>query len=171
MMPQEIREPLAGLERDIAHKAIANDHVYLAAVEVRALHITDIIQIAVCQQRRRLFHAIIALDLLLAHIQQGDTGVGLMVHGARELRAHDRKLKQLLGGGVHIRAQIQHMGMAALAGYGRADGRAVNPRQHLEDKTRGRHQGPGIAGADTGRRPPLAHLFDRDPHRRLFLVF
>ena len=71
--------PFGGLERDVADETVAHHHVDIPAVDVVALDVTDVVEPAFAQQGIRRLHLPVALDVLLADIEQADPGAGIIV--------------------------------------------------------------------------------------------
>ena len=60
----------AGLQRHVAHKAVADDHVGLAAEDVAAFNVADEVDRQRLQQRKRLARQVVALGLFFADREQ-----------------------------------------------------------------------------------------------------
>ena len=81
----------------------------------------------ISQQNTRFLDHFTAFDDFLAHVEQPDGG--LLTTGDRhhQSRPHHRKLQQMFGRAIHIRAQIEHRGGAtARIGHLVGNGRAVD---------------------------------------------
>jgi hypothetical protein len=77
----------------------------------------------------------------------------------------------MLGRAVHIGAQIQHRGGAALGvGHLRGNGRAVNAVQRLEQVARNGHQRAGVASRHRSLRRAVLDLLDGHAHGRILLA-
>ena len=71
---------------------------------------------------------------------------------------------------IDVGPEIEHPGVFALRGQGRADSRTVDAGQHFKHEPRRGHEGAGIAGADAGVRLALLDQVDGDAHGGVFLV-
>ena len=59
-------QALTGLERHIAYKAIANDHISMAVVEVTPFHVADESERQCLEQRKRFTRELVALAFFFA---------------------------------------------------------------------------------------------------------
>ena len=122
------------------------------------------------QQGRGGLDHFIALDFLGADVEQADAGAAVL-HRLEQHRAHDGELVQVMGFAVDVRAQVEHIGRAALhVRQDRADGRTVDVGHGLEHVARDRHQGAGVASRDAGAGLAVLDQFDRDAHRGILLA-
>ena len=77
----------------------------------------------------------------------------------------------MLGRAVHISAQIEHGGSAALeVGHLARNGRTVNPVHGLEYITGNGHQGTRVARRDSGGGLAIAHLLNGHTHGGIFFL-
>ena len=74
------------------------------------------------------------------------------------------ELQQVLGGAVHVRAQVEHMRAAAHRGKRGDDRRAVYAGQRGQHETRRGHECAGVACADAGLRLATLDQVDRHAH-------
>ena len=128
---------------------------------------------AVCpgtQQRVRLLHEIMSLALLGADVEQTDAGPRRVVHVARDDRAHDGELLELMCRRPHVGAEIENVGVTRGIGHGGHDRRALDLGETLEHEVRDRRERTRIARADRGIGVALLHEIDGDAHRGVFLA-
>ena len=97
-------------------------------------------------------------------------GRARLQHVARDDRAHQRELQQMLRRATDVRAEVEHVGRALDAGDRRDDRGPVDAGQRLQDVARRRHQCAGVAGAHAGIGFAALHELDRDAQRRVFLL-
>jgi len=113
---------------------------------------------------------LVALDVLLADVQQADRRALRTVEGAGQRTAHVGELQQVLGRAVDVGAEIKHHRAAALRRQVGRDGGALDTRQHLQDESRHGHQGAGVSGTHAAVRLTLLDQVDGEPHGGIALV-
>ena len=156
---------LAGFERHVADKAVADDDVGQAAEDVAALHVADEADGQRLEQRKGLAGEVVALGLFFADGEQADARLVDFEHGAGIHLAHQRELGQILGFAVHIGAHVeQHAGISGGTGHGVGQGRAVDAGQRTQHHLGGGHGRAGIARGDKARRLALAHQLEAHAH-------
>ena len=97
----------AGLQRHVAHKAVAHNHVRQSAEDVAPFHVADELDRQRLQQRERLTGQIVALGLFFANREQTHARRVDFEHAAGIHFAHHGKLLQIMRLAVHVRAHIQ----------------------------------------------------------------
>ena len=162
-------QALGGLERHVAHKAVANNDVGRALEDVVAFHIAVKVQRAAlpgaAQQLAGALDFFVALDGFFADVEQAHARVGRPAQRRDQCRAEHGKLQQMLGRAVHIRAQIKHgSGAAVRVGHGIGDGRALDALGRFEHIARNGHERAGIARRKGHLRLALLDLLDGHAH-------
>ncbi|MNO87645.1 hypothetical protein D3C76_790680 [compost metagenome] len=114
-------------------------------------------------------YQVIALDLLLPHVEQRHPGgrypLDLLGHDG----AHHRKLQQGVGIAAHVCPQIQHhCALSAQCRQRLDEGGPVDPGQGFEHAFGHGHQGTGIAGTDAGIGLTGFHQIEHNPHGGVF---
>ena len=107
----EARRALGGLERDVARKAVGDDHIDLAARQLVALGEAVEAErqiVGVAQQRRGFLELVGALQFLGADVEQLHARLGEAEHAARIGRAHDRELDEVLRIALGVGAEVEH---------------------------------------------------------------
>ena len=168
--PSIVREPFRGLQGHVADEAVAHDDVRRALEDVVAFDVAVEVQLAAAQQFGGLLDDVVALDHFLADVQQADRGPLLLLDRLDERGAEDGELEQVIGTAVDVGAEVEHRREPApLVRDHAGDGRPVDAVERLQDETRDRHQGAGVARADADIRAALLHEVDRHAHRRIAL--
>ena len=113
----------------------------------------------------RFLHELVTLGVFLADVEQADARIRDAEHIARDDRAHGGELRELQRRGLGVRAEIEHVGVAAVARrHRRHDGRAFHRPHGLQHEVRHGRQRAGIAGADHGSGAAFLHQVDGDAH-------
>ena len=159
--------PLARLEGDVACEPVADHDVRLAAEDPVSLHEPDVVEVAPGDELSRLANPFVALDLFLPNVEETDPGVRGVVDRAHQGRPHDRELEEVLRGRVHVRAEVEHMGVPPPRGQGGDNRGPVNARQGLQHESRDGEQGPRVPRAHACIGFTARHEIERDPHRRI----
>ena len=81
-----------------------------------------------------------------------------------ERRTHDPELEQMFRRTIDIRLKIEDMDMSTDRRQYAADRRTIDSGEHLEHKTRDRHQRAGIAGRHARIRLAALHEINGDAH-------
>ena len=121
-----VDQPFAGLERDIAGKAVANYDVGIALVHLARFDVADEIQRRRFQKPMGIANQLVALAFLFADRQQADARA---LHAERHLRvdrSHRRKLQKMLRATIRVRPDVEQNAKAIARGYGRRESRAVD---------------------------------------------
>ncbi len=163
------RSALRGLERDVACKALGNDHVHRALAEIVALHEAVIVEVSerrVAQDLACLAHLFLPLHLLDADVEQPDGRFFEVIQRTRHGRAHHGEIDQLGSIGPDIGTDIEHHAFALQGRPQRSHGRPLDPFQRAQAEPRHRHQRAGIARRNAERRLARLHRLDRVPHAR-----
>ena len=104
---EETPDALAGLERHVAHKSVADNHVRMAVEDVAAFHVADEMDWQRFEQREALAGEVVAFALFLADGEQADTGLGDFKDGPRVHLAHHGELLKVVGFAVDIGADVE----------------------------------------------------------------
>src|SRR5438270_11440551 len=111
------RDPLHGLERDVAGEAVGDDDVDVAGEDVVAFHEAHVVEPAAREQGLGRLHQLVSLHVLLADVEKTDARVRHAVHVAGDDGSHGGELAQLLRSRRGVGAQIQHVGVSVRGGY------------------------------------------------------
>ena len=169
-LPDHFGNPFAALEGHVADEPVGYDDVRIARIDTVSFHIADVVQRTGRKEFVRLLDLLVALDFLLADVQQANAGAIHTLHCGHFLDAHHGELEKILGGTVHVGAQVQDPGLTRQRWQGGDDRRPVHVGQHLEDETGRGHQRARVAGADAGLGLARLHQVDGHPHGGVFLV-
>ena len=82
----------------VSNEAVGHHHIDTAVKDVVTLDIADIVQVTALQQLMRFLHLLVALDLLLADVQQANTRPIDSAERGNLLGTHDGKLEEMLLG-------------------------------------------------------------------------
>jgi len=145
-------EPFHGLERDVAGKAVGDDHVGFGAIDIATLDITDVIDARrhLLQDLRRGPRQVGTLGGFLAvgedsHAWLRDVVDMLPVHTAHHAELH--KVERL---DLSVRTGVDEQRKSSRSRDQRGDGGAVDSRQVAQYRHRSRHHRSGISRADEG---------------------
>ena len=164
------REPFRGLQGDVADEAVANHDIGRAAIDVGAFDVAVKVESTGAQQFGGVLDDLVALDFLLADVEQAHRRAIDMLDGGHQHRTHDAELHQMLGRAIDVGAEIEHIAAAARRRQDGRDRGPVDARQHLQHEAGDRHQGAGVAGRDRGLGVAGLDQIDRHPHRRVLLA-
>ena len=171
------REALEELDHHVADDRVAHDDVGHEPRQVLALDVADEVEVRLVEQLRRARDAGVALALLLADREQGHPRPHHAQHVLAEDGAHPRVLRQVLRGGVGVRADVQeherhrtreHHGEAGPVDAGERAEDQLGRRHPRACVTRG-HDGVGVARLDElgGDPDGAVGLADQGPRRVL----
>src|SRR5437868_2062605 len=107
----------ADLQRDVAGKAVADDHVRFAGVHIATFDIADKIQRRFFQELERFLRKVVALDLFFADGEQAHPGIRYSEYNVRKERAHNRELVKVERLAFGVGSNVEYHG--ALSADGR----------------------------------------------------
>src|SRR5215469_11897468 len=90
----QVHQTFADLQGDIPDEAIANDHVYFAAVYVAAFYVANEVQVKILEERPGGTRQVVALVLFLANGENPHLRLGAAQHDTRVDLAHHGELCQ-----------------------------------------------------------------------------
>ena len=102
-----------GFQRHVAHEAVGDDDIHVAAVEVAAFHIADKIQRKLLQQRISFAGKFVALGFFFADGKQADARAAGAEHAAKIGFAHDRELLEVVRLAIDVGADVEQNGHRA----------------------------------------------------------
>src|SRR5215472_7732022 len=112
-----LRQSLRDLERYVADKTIADDHVHAAVVEIAAFNVANKVQPEVLNHGESLAGKIVSFNLFFADREQAHAGFLYAKDGTAVDLAHHRELRQIMRLGVHVGAHVNHDGRFARGGW------------------------------------------------------
>ena len=125
------RETLEELDHDVPCDRVGDHDIGLIAGEVLALDVADEVQVARVEQLRRPLDPLVALALLLADREEGDTRPREIVDALDEDRAHPGVLGEVLSRGVGVRPDVQEDELRGSAPHGRERSRPIRGDRDL----------------------------------------
>ena len=164
----EARRALDRLQRDIARKSVAHDHVAFTAVDLVGFDIAFEFHRQPGGGAQRFgggLDVFGALGFLGPDVEQAGPRAFAAGDDPRIGRAHDCELDEVAGIAFAIRAQIEHDHV--IVGQRReqcGQRRTVEPGHGAQRKLAHRHQRAGIARGNRGAGIALLHCIDRKAH-------
>ena len=174
LVPPEVgderRQALEELDDDVAEHGVAHDDVSQVPGQVLPLDVALEPQVRRVEQLGGALDAGVALALLLADRQEGDTWPRDTLDAFREDRPHPGVLDEVLRRGVRVGADVQQDHRSGIGDHLDRQRRAVHAGQAAETKHRGGHPGTGVTGRDDGVGATVADEVDRHEDRGVLLL-
>ena len=96
--------------------AVANNDIGRTLVYIVAFDVAEKIEVALLEQLAGLLHHLVALDVLLADVEQADSRPVLMLYGRIKQVGHDAELKEMLRFAINVCTQVEDIGVATKGG-------------------------------------------------------
>src|SRR5437868_2093638 len=166
----QLRDPLRGFQRNVAHKSISDDYIHAAAIDVASFHIPDKIQRKLLEQGECLAGEFIALGLFLPDGEQADS----RTLGAEDFSAvsltHYGELLQVLRLAIDVGANVeQDRGGSQRRRKNCGQRWTVYARQGAKNHLGGSHGRPGIPRTHKARGLSFAYQSQANLHGRVAL--